>query len=404
MPVTVSMTRFAYEGVRLGGEVVRAEVQAQSLAEAKRAIWQQGIAVRRVRKVREPRVRVRLSMQDIARVTRQFSVMLGAGLPVVEALRLVAEGARRPQEKSLLDDLAEKVSAGSSVTEAMRAHHATFGELYLALLAAGEQSGTFDGMLVRIAELLERSLALRAKVRKALVYPCIVVVVALLVMAVMLLFVVPMMEDVFLGFGAQLPAFTRLVLDLSEGIARSWWMIVLAVLVLVLGFGFVHRRFARFAFGVDRLLLATPLVGKLLRESAMARFCETLATCLAAGTPLIDALVMLAASAGNRVLTAAIEALRGRVSEGELLHRAMRECGEFPALVVQMVRIGEESGTLDAMLRKAAGHYRESVDALADGLAEALGPLVMMVLAVLVGGLLVAMYLPIFSLGSAFQG
>ena len=400
MPVT----RYAYEGVRLGGDTASGEVEAHSAAEAKALVWKQGIAVRRLGKIRASRRRIRLSLQDLARFTRQFSVMLSAGLPVVEALSLVTEGARKADEKALLVDLAERVSAGSSVADAMDAHAATFGDLYLALVVAGEQSGTFDAMLMRIAEMLERSLALRAKVRKALVYPCIVVVVAMLVMAVMLLFVVPMMEDVFLGFGAQLPAFTRLVLDLSEALGRAWWVFALGVPGLFVAVRWLLKRCSRLAFAATRLLLALPLVGKLLRESAMARLCETLATSFAAGTPLIDALSMLARSAGNRVLVAAIESVRVRVSEGELLHRAMRESAEFPALVVQMVRIGEESGTLDAMLLKAAAHYTESVDELADGLSEALGPVVMMVLAVLVGGLLIAMYLPIFSLGSALGG
>ncbi len=396
------MSRFAYEGVRLGGEVVRGEIDANSVSEAKRHIGRNGVAVRRVWKART--FRRKLSLQDLARITREFSVMLAAGLPVVEALRLVGEGARRPQEKTLLDDLAVLVSGGSSVAEAMRENIGTFPDLYLALVGAGEQSGTFDTMLLRIAEMLERSLRLRAKVRKALVYPCIVVVVALLVMAVMLLFVVPMMEDVFAGFGAQLPAFTRLVLGLSESLAQLWWQIALAGVMLTALLRWLLKRFDQLAMRCDRLLLRTPLVGKLVRESAMARFCETLATSFAAGTPLIDSLEMLRGSAGNRVLAEAMMRVRGRVSEGELLHRAMRESGEFPALVVQMVRIGEESGTLDAMLARAAGHYRESVDELADGLSEALGPVVMMVLAVVVGGLLVAMYLPIFSLGEAFNG
>jgi len=396
------MNRFAYEGVRLGGESVRGEIEASSAAQAKQIIWGTGVAVRRVRKIRAPRIR--LSLQDLARVTREFSVMLAAGLPVVEALRLVGGGVRKPQEKALLEDLAVRVSGGSSVAESMRLNTGTFPDLYLAFVGAGEQSGTFDTMLLRVADMLERNLALRAKVRKALVYPCIVVVVAILVMVVMLLFVVPMMEDVFMGFGAELPAFTRLVLDLSEGIARLWWQLVLAGVAMTMLLRWLLKRYDQLALQCDRLLLSMPLVGKLLRESAMARFCETLATSFAAGTPLIDSLAMLSGSAGNRVLAGAMMRVRGRVSEGELLNQAMRESGEFPALVVQMVRIGEESGTLDAMLAKAAQHYHESVDALADGLSEALGPVVMMVLAVLVGGLLVAMYLPIFSLGTAFNG
>ncbi|MCY4041034.1 MAG: type II secretion system F family protein [Gammaproteobacteria bacterium] len=396
------MNRFAYEGVRLGGEAVRGEVEARSMAEVKTMAWKQGVAVRRVRKVKTRKVR--LPLVDLARVTREFAVMLAAGLPVVEALTLVSEGARRPQEQAVLEDLAERVAGGSSVAEAMRTGAARFPDLYLALVAAGEHSGTFDTMLLRIADMLERSLALRAKVRKALVYPCIVVVVAFLVMAVMLLFVVPMMEDVFVGFGAELPAFTRLVLDLSEGLARRWWQIVIALVTITLLCRWLLKRFDHIAYACDRLLLRMPLVGKLLRESAMARLCETLATSFAAGTPLIDSLAMLGDSVGNRVLVSALMRVRERVSQGELLHRAMRESSEFPTLVAQMVRIGEESGTLDTMLARAAAHYRDSVDELADGLSEALGPVVMMVLAVVVGGLLVAMYLPIFSLGSAFNG
>lgn len=398
------MHRYAYEGVLLGGGPAQGEIDALSVAEAKRIMLRRGVSVRRVRKLADHSRSTKLPLDALAKMTQQFSVMLSAGLPVVEALHLVADGARKQAERAVLRDLAEQVSTGKSVADAMRQYSATFSPLYRALVNAGEQSGTFDAMLARIALMLERNLALRAKIRKALVYPCIVVTVAILVMAVMLVFVVPMMESVFQGFGAELPAFTRFVLDLSDGLARHWWMFSLAFILTAITFKWLVNRFDRIALLVDRLLLKLPLVGKLLVESSMARCCETLATSFAAGTPLIEALTMLAPSAQNRMIQHAILMVRDRVSAGEPMHKAMRESGTFPNLVVQMVRIGEESGKLDTMLLRAAKHFSDSVDELADGLSEALGPVVMMVLAAVVGGLLIAMYMPIFSLGGALGG
>ncbi len=398
------MRRYAYEGILLGGARTSGEIEALNEAEARRVMLRKGVSIRHLRRVAASSRAAKMSRQALAGMTRQFSIMLAAGLPVVDALRLVAEGARKPQERALLDDLADQVSAGHSVADALRKHQSTFTPLYIALVNAGEQSGAFDVMLMRVADMLERSLAVRAKVKKALVYPCVVVLVAIVVMAVMLIFVVPMMDSVFQGFGAELPAFTRLVLDLSESLARLWWVVLAGAILLGATLRWSLKRFDGFALLVDRFLLRVPLVGKLLLESTLARFCETLATSFAAGTPLIEALTMLAPSAQNRVLSQAILTVRDQVSVGEPLHKAMRESGSFPDLVVQMVRIGEESGRLDSMLSRAARHFSEAVDTLADGLSEALGPVVMMVLAVLVGGLLVAMYMPMFSLGGALGG
>lgn len=396
--------RYAYEGVVRGGKRVQGEVEATSQAEARRLMLKQGVVVRRVRSLDKRFASTKLSLTALARITRQAAVMLGAGLPVVESLNLLAEGARKDAEREILQSLARDVAAGKSVADAMGAYPKSFDSLYRGLVAAGEQSGTFDTMLLRVAEMLERTLALRAKVRKALVYPAIVVVVAMLVMAVMLIFVVPMMESVFEGFGAELPAFTQLVLELSDMLVRIWWWLPAAAVAAWLCSRWVVRKFTLVRHLLHRLLLGVPVVGKLLRESVMARFCETLATCFAAGMPLIDALSTLAPMAQNLVLTTAVHRVRESVSIGKLLHLGMQESGEFPAFAIQMVRIGEESGTLDTMLLRAARHYSESVDELADGLSEALGPVVMMLLAVIVGGLLVAMYLPIFSLGNAFGG
>lgn len=398
------MRRYAYEGVVLGGDRVQGEIQAVSLADARRLMLNKGVAVRRLRSLGSERASPKLSTEALARITRQVAVMLGAGLPLFEALNLVAEGARKDDELRVLKALANDVSAGKSISDALSAHPRTFDSLYRGLVTAGEQSGAFDSMLMRVAEMLDRALALRGKIRKALVYPCIVVVVAALVMAVMLVFVVPMMESVFEGFGAELPAFTQFVLRLSDALMRSWWWMLLLCALLGTGCKWVLAKIERIRRVAHRALLSLPLVGKLLRESAMARYCETLATCFAAGMPLIDALAIIAPTAANLVLSSAILDVRDRVSVGELLHLAMQESGEFPSFLIQMVRIGEESGTLDTMLLRAARHYRDSVDEVADGLSEALGPVVMMLLAVIVGGLLVAMYLPIFSLGNALGG
>lgn len=396
--------RYAYDGVARGGKRAQGEVEATSRDEARRLMLKQGVVVRRLQSVGKRFAGARLGLAAVARITRQAAVMLSAGLPLVESLNLLAEGARKDAEREILQSLAREVAAGTSVADAMNAYPKSFDSLYRGLVAAGEQSGTFDTMLLRVAEMLERTLALRAKIRKALVYPVIVVVVAMLVMAVMLIFVVPMMESVFEGFGAELPAFTQLVLNLSDTLVRIWWWLPLAGGGVWLCARWVVRKFNAVQLLLHKMLLGMPVVGKLLRESVMARFCETLATCFAAGMPLIDALATLAPTAQNLVLTNAVRRVRESVSIGKLLHLGMQESGEFPAFAIHMVRIGEESGTLDTMLLRAARHYAESVDELADGLSEALGPVVMMVLAVIVGGLLVAMYLPIFSLGSAFGG
>jgi len=337
---------------------------------------------------------------DIAIFTRQLATMMKAGVPLVQSFEIVADGLDNPSMKEVVLGLKTEVEGGNSLAVALKKYPLYFDDLFCSLVNSGEQSGSLETMLDRVAVYKEKSEMLKMKIKKAIKYPLTVIIVAIIVSCVLLLKVVPVFQDLFKGFGAELPAFTQMVINLSKWM-QEWWFVFLAG-VVGFGFGFVEakRRSVAFANWLDRVTLKLPIIGDLAYKSTVARFCRTLATTFAAGVPLIDALVSCAGAAGNVVYRDAILRIRDDVATGQQLGFSMRQTGIFPSMALQMVAIGEESGALDAMLDKVATHFENEVDNAVDGLTSMMEPLIMAVLGVLVGGLIIAMYLPIFQLGS----
>ena len=330
-----------------------------------------------------------------------MATMLKAGVPLLQALDIIAEGFDNPRMRGLLEDLRQDVMAGSSLTTALRKKPQHFDELYCNLIDAGEQAGALDTLLERVASYREKTQRLKARVRKAMTYPLAVLLVAVIVSAILLLKVVPQFEVMFQGFGAELPALTRGVIGLAEFLRHSGWLLLGGLLAAALGVHQTQRRSPRFRDWLQTRWLDLPVVGPLLRKSAVARYARTLSTTFAAGVPLLEALNSVAGATGNRVFKQAVLVIRQDVCSGMQLHVAMRNSGVFPNLAIQMTAIGEESGALDDMLGNVASYYEDEVETLVDHLTSLLEPLIMAVLGVIVGGLVIAMYLPIFQLGTA---
>lgn len=393
---------FAWTGIDKRGNKVSGELISQSNTLAKASLIKQGIRNAQVRKKSPPRGK-KITSGDIAVFARQMATMMKAGVPLVQAFDIVAEGLENPSMRVLVMQIRDSVAAGGGFANALREHPKHFDDLFCNLVDAGETSGALETMLDRIATYKEKTEALRAKIKKALTYPILVIAVALIVTVILLVWVVPQFAETFGNFGADLPVFTLFVLGLSEWMQAYWYWLLIIIAASVLGFKQLHARSPKFAYLVDRYMLKVPVVGKLLYLSVMARFARTLSTTFAAGVPLIDALTSVAGAAGNRIYEASILDVREDVASGLPLNTALKTSGNFPSLLVQMAAIGEESGSLDGMLDKVAGYYEEAVDNTVDTLTAMLEPLIMSVLGVLVGGLLIAMYLPIFQLGSVIS-
>lgn len=400
---TAKVATFTYKGVDKKGNKVEGELSGASSAIVKAQLLKQGIRVHGVRKKAKPLFgggKKPIKPMDIAVFTRQMATMMKAGVPLVQSFEIVADGLENPSLRELILEIREDVAAGGGFAGALTKHPKYFDDLFCNLVESGEQSGALETMLDRIATYKEKTEALKAKIKKAMTYPIAVVVVALIVTGVLLVKVVPQFAETFSGFGADLPAFTLLVLGLSE-IVQEWWFIILISLV---GSAFLFKearmRSKGFAYAVDKYSLKAPIVGDIIYNSIMARFARTLSTTFAAGVPLIDALTSVSGAAGNAVYRDAIIKIRDEVSTGLQLNASLRSAKIFPAMLVQMTAIGEESGALDEMLDKSAEFYEDAVDNMVDSLTSLLEPLIMSVLGVLVGGLMIAMYLPIFQLGA----
>ena len=393
---------FAWQGSDRHGRACSGEIDAISRAVARVQLRRQGIAVNRLRKKTGPWLRRadKITPADIALFSRQLATMVRAGVPLVQCFDIVAEGLDRPGMRDVVVGLRNEVASGTRLATALRKQSRHFDALYIDLVAAGETSGTLESMLQRIAGYQEKSEALKAKIRKALTYPTAVTVVALLVTTVLLVKVVPQFAATFHSFGAELPAFTRLVLNLSDAAGQWWPLLSGALLGAVAVLRKLFRSSRRAAEAADRLLLKIPLLGGIMVHASVARFSRTLATTCAAGVPLVEALDAVEGTAGNSVYRQAVKRIRANVSSGSPLHYSIRATGLYPSMLLQMVSIGEESGRLDEMLGRVADHYEAAVDQAVDRLGELLEPLIMSVLGILVGGLVVAMYLPIFLLGS----
>lgn len=401
-PKTSVSNVYVYKGIDKKGNKIQGEINGLSTAIVKAQLLKQGISAKTVTKKPKPLFgsgKKAIKPADIAVFSRQMATMMKAGVPLVQAFDIVADGLENPSLRDLVLAIRDDVASGSGFAPSLRKHPKYFDDLFCNLVEAGEQSGALETMLDRIATYKEKTEALKAKIKKALTYPIAVVVVAIVVTGILLVKVVPQFAATFSSFGANLPAFTLFVLNLSE-LAQEWWFFILLGMA---GFVFLFkeavRRSASFAYVVDKYMLKIPIVGKILYLSVMARFARTLATTFAAGVPLIDALTSVAGAAGNRIYSEAIVKVREDVSTGIQLNTALRTRSLFPTLLVQMSAIGEESGALDEMLDKVAVYYEEAVDNMVDSLTSLLEPMIMSVLGVLIGGLMIAMYLPIFQIG-----
>lgn len=398
---------FVWEGKDKRGAKIGGESRAASIALVRADLRRQGINPTKVKKKAAslfgPRKK-KITPQDIAIFSRQLATMLNAGVPVVQAFDIVGKGHENPSMQDLILAVKADVEGGTSMTASLRKHPFYFDDLFCNLVEAGEQAGVLETLLDKIATYKEKTESLKGKIKKALFYPAAVIIIAILVTAIIMIFVIPQFEQLFQGFGADLPVFTRVVIDISHFMQEWWWMMLLGVAGSGYLFGNVWKRSRKFREMFDKLLLMIPVIGPILRKAAIARFARTLATMFAAGVPLVEALESVAGATGNVVYGNAVLRMREDVATGQSLQLAMKMQNIFPHMVLQMVSIGEESGALDTMLGKVADFYEEEVDNAVDALSSLLEPLIMVILGVLIGGLVVAMYLPIFKMGSVVMG
>ncbi len=394
---------FTYEwkGLNRDGQKTSGELRGTSVLEIKTQLKAQGVNPKVVRKKSASLFKSdpKIKPMDIAMVTRQIATMLTAGVPLVTTIEMLGRGHEKPKMRTLLGTIVNDIQSGIPLSDALRPHRQYFDDLYVDLVAAGEHSGSLDLVFDRIATYKEKAEALKSKIKKAMFYPAAVVVVAIAVTTLLLLFVVPQFEEIFAGFGAELPAFTQLIINISEGLQASWYYFLAAIIIAVIAFKQAHLRSQEFRDQIDTLVLKIPAIGDILHKGAMARFARTLATTFAAGVPLIDGLESAAGASGNAVYRKALLKIRAEVMSGMQMNVAMRTTGLFPDMLIQMVMIGEESGSLDNMLNKVANIYEMQVDDAVDGLSSLIEPIMMVVIGGLVGGLIVGMYLPIFQMG-----
>ncbi|MEA1606753.1 type II secretion system F family protein [Pseudomonas spirodelae] len=397
---------FAWEGTNKQGAKIKGEASGQNPALVKAQLRKQGINPTKVRKKSASLFSAgkKIKPLDIALFTRQMATMMKAGVPLLQSFEIISEGFENPNMRKVVDDLKQEVAAGNSFASALRKQPQYFDDLYCNLVDSGEQSGALETLLERVASYKEKTEALKAKIKKAMTYPISVVVVAVIVTTILLLKVVPAFEDVFKSFGAELPAFTQMVVALSKGLQQWWFLIVVALFAFAFIFKEARKRSEGFRNWLDRSLLKLPVIGDILYKSAVARYARTLSTTFSAGVPLVEALDSVSGATGNVVFKNAVNKIKVDVSSGVQLNFAMRATNVFPSLAVQMTAIGEESGALDAMLDKVATFYEDDVDNMVDNMATLIEPMIMAVLGVLVGGLIIAMYLPIFQLGSIVGG
>lgn len=393
---------FSWKGVNRKGLKVSGEIQGESVAEVKAELRKQGVNVTKTQKKAKPLFSFgdKVTPMDIAVVSRQIATMLGAGVPLVQSLDLIAKSSEKAALRELMTNIGTEVATGTPLSQTLRKYPRFFDDLYCDLVEAGEQSGALETIYDRISTYKEKSEALKSKIKKAMFYPTAVLVVAGVVTMLLLLFVIPQFKDIFEGFGAELPAFTLFVLDISDIVQNYWYIIIGAVIAFVFIFKRAHRSSEKVRDNTDKFVLKIPVINPILHKAAIARFARTLSTTSAAGIPLVDALVSSAGASGNYVYRTAINSMRSEVMGGMQINVAMKTTGVFPDMVSQMVMIGEESGDIDGMLSKVADIYEQQVDDAVDGLTSLLEPMIMVVLGVVVGGLIVAMYLPIFQLGS----
>jgi len=392
---------YVWEGKDRKGNKTKGEIMGSNLALVKAQLRKQGVIPDKVKKKPKPLFggSKKITPFDIAMLTRQLATMMKAGVPLVQSFDIVADGLENKGLQELVVTIRNDISSGSGFAASLRKHPKHFDDLYCNLVDSGEKAGALEAMLDRIATYLEKTEILKKKVKKAMTYPIAVVVVAIVVTAILLVKVVPQFESLFSGFGAELPVFTQFVIRISEWLQAWWFIVLLGIVGAIFLFKESRRRSQKFSDLIDKYVLKLPIVGEILDKSAVAKFGRVLSTTFAAGVPLVDALDSVAGATGNAVYRDAIQRIKNDVSSGTQLQTSMRQQDIFPVMAVQLTAIGEESGNLDEMLQKVAEHYEGVVDDMVDNLTALMEPMIMAVLGVLVGGLIIAMYLPIFQMG-----
>ncbi len=390
---------FEWEGKDKNGKLVRGEIRAGGEAVVSASLRRQGILVSKVKKRRTSGGRS-IKQRDIAIFTRQLATMMKAGVPLLQAFDIVARGSPNPRLTKLLTDIRSDVETGTNLSSAFRKHPMYFDALYCNLVEAGEAGGILEALLDRLAIYQEKTMALKSKIKSALMYPIAVIIVAFVVLTVIMIFVIPAFKDVFKSFGADLPMPTLVVIALSEFFVKWWWLIFSLLFGGLYFFFESWKRSEKMQMAMDRLLLRIPVFGDLINKSVIARWTRTLSTMFAAGVPLVEALDSVGGASGNAVYALATEQIQRDVSTGSALTTSMTATGVFPSMVLQMSAIGEESGSLDHMLGKAAEFYEDEVDEMVKGLSSLMEPFIIVILGVLIGGIVVSMYLPIFKLGA----
>ena len=397
----MSKVPFLWEGTDRKGKKVKGKSMAADEAHVRADLRRRGVVPSRIRKQGRGLMRGgTITPGDIAIFSRQLSTMLAAGIPLVQAFEIVGQGHENAAMQKLILAVKTDVEGGSALAEALAKHPLHFDDLFVNLVAAGEQAGALESLLDKIATYKEKTEEIKKKIKKALTYPAAVVVVAFVVTIILLIFVIPAFEDLFKGFGADLPAFTRMVVDLSVFVRTQGWMLAIVAGGIVYTFFYFKKRSRTMRHFLDRLSLKLPIVGPILQKASIARYARTLSTMFSAGVPLVEALESVAGATGNIVYEVGVLQMRDEVATGQRLQQAMENTNLFPNMVIQMIAVGEESGSLDEMSSKVADFYENDVDNAVDNLSSLLEPMIMAILGVLVGGLVIAMYLPIFKMGS----
>lgn len=399
MATETKQINWIYEGRDHRGQRIRGRLMASTLTLARAELRRRGVAPTKVHRERQKSGK-RIKPADIAYVSRQLATMLAAGVPMVQTFKVLGQGSDNPKMRQLMLAIGTDIEAGTALSDALGKFPRYFDELYVSLVATGEQSGKLEELLHRVATYKEKTEELKRKVKKALMYPAAVVVAAVVVTAILMVFVIPKFKGFYADFGATLPALTRWVIAVSDSMVHVGWAYLLVFIGIVAGIVIGRRRSFKFHRFQDRLLLKVPVIGMIMKKSAVARFARTLGIVQSAGVPMVEGLVTVANATGNTIFQEAVMRVSQQVAGGQRIARAMDETNIFPAIVTQMIGIGEESGEIDKMASKVAEFYEMEVDTLVDGLSQLLEPLIMMVLGVVVGTLVIAMYLPIFNLGN----
>lgn len=395
-------TPFLWEGTDRNGKKIKGKSLAGDEASVRADLRRQGVVPTRIRKQRKGMFAGggKITTGDIALFSRQLATMLAAGIPLVQSFEIVGNGHENAAMQKLILSVKADVEGGSALAEALAKQPLYFDDLFVNLVEAGEQAGALETLLDKIATYKEKTEAIKKKIKKALTYPAAVLVVAFVVTAILLIFVIPSFEDLFRGFGADLPSFTRMVIDLSAFVRTQGVFLAMGIGIAIGSFLYFKKRSRKFRHYLDRLMLKLPVIGPIMQKASIARYARTLSTMFAAGVPLVEAMESVAGATGNIVYEEAVLSMRDEVATGQRLQVAMENTDLFPNMVIQMIAVGEESGSLDDMSAKVADFFEEDVDNAVDNLSSLLEPMIMAILGVLVGGLVVAMYLPIFKLGA----